>query len=151
MKYKDIIIAYSKKYNIQAELIASVINVESSYDKYALSSKGAKGLMQLMPSTAYWLASKLDMEIDEDDLFDEKININLGSFYISYLIDKFANKETAIASYNAGPSVVNKWLINKEYSEDGITLYEIPYKETKNYLKKIDRNLKYYSNKYNNI
>ena len=151
MKYKDIILAYSKEYNVKAELIASVINVESGYDKYALSNKGAKGLMQLIPSTAYWLANKLGIQIKEEDLFNEEINIKLGSYYLSYLINKFDDKSSAIASYNAGPSVVNKWLCNKNYSKDGIVLNEIPYRETRDYLKKIDRNLKYYFNKYNNI
>ena len=118
IKYKDTILLYSSKYNIKSNLIASLINAESSFNSDAVSKKGAIGLMQIMPSTAQWLAGKLEIEYSEDLLFDPDYNIKIGTFYLAYLSTKFSDTKTMLCAYNAGEGVVLKWLEDEEYSKD---------------------------------
>ena len=80
----------------------------------------------------------------ENDLFNPKINIEIGCMYLRYLINKFSIVDTALASYNAGETRVRVWLSDSNYSQDSKTLYNIPYKETKNYVKKVNNNINYY-------
>ena len=172
LKYKQEIEDASTEFNIPAQLIASVINAESGFDKNAISNKGAVGLMQIMPSTAEWVVkkmladgganvnfSKLSKNKDfstelynvadkSGELFDVKTNIRIGTYYLTYLINKFSNLETAICAFNAGEGTVANWLKNAEYSEDGAQLKKVPYKETKNYLEKVKLNLKIYEKKF---
>lgn len=150
IKYKNLIYETSQKYSLEPSLIASVINVESRYNPNAKSNKGALGLMQIKLSTAEYLIElyNIDEQITEDDLFDPNTNINFGCMYLTYLIEKFENTETALAGYNAGETRVRTWLKDEQYSSDGITLNYIPYSETNNYIKKINKNLKYYSKYY---
>ena len=143
--YKASIKNYCQQYNLQPELIASIINTESSFDQNATSSKGAIGLMQIMPSTAFWICKKNQIElISTQQLYDPDTNIKIGCLYLSYLIDKFENIDNALYAYNAGEGTVKTWLLNKNYSSDGKTLNNIPYPETENYTKKIYNNLKLY-------
>lgn len=148
MKYREEIEAYSQEFEVDPALVASVINVESGYDESAKSSKGAEGLMQILPSTGEWLTNKLGEK--NKDLFDAKNNIRLGTFYLSYLLDLFANKDLALCAYNAGQRNVQNWLSDKRYSFDGKTLFKIPFEETQNYLKKVNKNYAYYKNRYAN-
>ena len=151
MTYKEQITQYSKQYDVDAALIASIANVESGFNNNAVSNKGAIGVMQLLPSTAEWLAEKLKMSYSKDQLFDEEYNIKLGTFYLSYLISYFGNEKSAVCAYNAGQGNVKNWLANKEYSSDGKMLSKIPFKETENYLKKINKNYSFYKTKYKNV
>ena len=162
LKYKEEIEEYSDMYNLPYELVASVINVESSFDENAKSSKGAIGLMQLKYSTAKYIVeyyssndylSTNNLEnvnennislTSENDLFNPKINIEIGCMYLRYLLDKFQVLDTALASYNAGETRVRVWLSDSNYSQDSKTLYNIRYKETKYYVKKVYNNINYY-------
>lgn len=148
IKYQDEIKFYSKKYNLNSALIASVINVESGYDEEIISNKGAIGLMQLMPSTAEWVANRNGIYYNEDKLFEVSYNLNLGCYYLSYLIDYFNSEENGVCAYNAGLGNVQNWLKNKEYSQDGKKLKIIPFNETKDYLNKVYKNYHYYKNRY---
>ena len=147
LKYEYFILNSSAQFNVEPSLIASIINSESSFKKDAVSSKGAVGLMQIMPSTASMVAKQL--KLSEYDLFDEQTNIKIGTYYLSTLLSYFNNLEVAICAYNAGPSRVKSWLKNDEYSIDGKTLLNIPYKETQNYLKSVLKNIKFYQNRFN--
>ena len=144
-KFKEEVASASEEFDVEKAMIFSVINVESSFRKDAVSNKGAVGLMQLMPETAKELAKKL--EIEEYDLKKPEDNIKLGTFYLSVLKKRFDNTKTALCAYNAGPAKVSSWLADKEYSEDGKMLKKIPFKETREYIEKINKNLKYYSKK----
>lgn len=145
LKFKEEIVFCANDYKLQPEFIASVINVESSFRKNSRSNKNAIGLMQIKLSTANYLnkINNLD-EITETELFDPKTNIKYGCTYLQYLIKKFTSVNTAIAAYNAGETRVRTWLKSKEYSCDGINLNHIPYEETRNYVKKINKNIQYY-------
>lgn len=135
-KYENIVKSFSYKFSVSENLIFATIKVESNFNEKAVSSAGAVGLMQIMPRTADFIA-KLLGENNSYDLTDYKTNINFGVYYLSYLLKKFSVKNTAICAYNAGESVVNKWLKDKRCSLDGKSLEYIPYKETREYLVKI--------------
>lgn len=147
-KYITEIETYSSKYNLDVVLIQSVIKVESGYDKDVISNQGAIGLMQILPSTASEIASKLNFkEFDKEMLKIPQINIEFGCFYLRYLIDYYSgNLTNALCAYNAGLNNVNQWLNEKDYSKNGIELNQIPFKETNEYIKRINFAKKVYKN-----
>ena len=148
LKYKNLIKNYSLKYNLEYELVAGLICIESSFDNTTISSKGAVGLMQILPSTAEWLCELNNIEYNDDKLTDPEFNINLGCYYLNLLIKKFDNVDTAIVAYNAGEGTVKNWLKSEEYSNDGITLKNIPYKESREYLTKVKRCVNIYKDRF---
>lgn len=150
LAYRNIIVKYSEKHEIDPYLVASIINVESKYDKFALSPKEAKGLMQISPQTGQWSSEILEIEnYNGEDLFDPDLNIKMGTWYINRLFKEFnGNLDLVLAAYNAGSGNVNKWLVDEEYSRDGVSLHKIPFKETEDYLVRVKNSYKVYSNVY---
>jgi len=148
--YKSLIIKYSNEYNVDPFLIASIINVESRYNKDAVSKKDAKGLMQIGPNTGEWASEVLNIDnYSGEKLFDPEINIRIGTWYLNTLFKGFnEDLNLVLAAYNAGSGNVNKWLSNKDYSIDGTNLTNIPFKETEEYLVKVENNYKVYSRLY---
>lgn len=145
IKYKDIIFENCEKYEIDYALAFSIINAESKFLPNKTSSRGAIGLMQIMPSTAIFVADELGYEnFSVESLYAPEINLQFGIYYLSYLFKKFDTLEQAICSYNAGESAVRGWLKNKKYSLDSKKLNVIPYPETRNYLSKVQKNMKIY-------
>ena len=145
LKYQETISEESKNFGVEKSLIAGVIRAESRFEATAVSQKGAMGLMQLLPSTAKCLAEKLELEMfDDSQLLEPSVNIKLGTYYLSYLQDKFESPEAVLSAYNAGETIVRTWLQNQEYSIDGVSLQKIPYLETKNYVEKVISSLSVY-------
>ncbi len=149
LKYKEEIFSISKTFGLDSALIFSMVKTESSFNEKALSKKGAKGLMQLLDSTAEFVAEMQGVE--RYDIFDVKTNLSFGCCYLKYLLKKFSNLKTAIVAYNAGEGNVSGWLNNKEYSKDGRNLTKIPFKESQEYLEKIEKSLSNYKKLYKNI
>lgn len=131
---------YAKMYDVPQEIVFSVIKAESNFDKRAVSKKGAVGLMQIMEPTGEWVAQKIKMvDFKKERLFEPDVNIEIGCFYLSYLLDLYKNDQTcALAAYNAGPANVDKWLDSQK------TLDKIPFSETEEYVKKVTKNIKIY-------
>ncbi len=148
VKYKDEITISAQEFGLDPALVAAVANVESGYNSNAKSSKGAVGIMQLLPSTAKWLADNLGEQYSENLLYNPSYNIRLGSYYLSYLTKYFEDEKAAICAYNAGQTNVRSWLTNPEYSTDQTSLTKIPYPETQNYLSKVQKNIHYYQKRY---
>lgn len=142
IKFQTEISTACEKYNVSKAVVFAVINTESNFKKEAKSSKGAVGLMQIMPSTAEGLFGE---NLTEEKLQEPEVNILLGTKYLSQLIARFEEVETAVAAYNAGPTNVSKWLKDVELSDDGKTLKKIPFEETRGYVEKFQKNFKYYS------
>ncbi|MBI5454809.1 MAG: transglycosylase SLT domain-containing protein [Deltaproteobacteria bacterium] len=121
-------------------LVAAVIREESHFNPRATSPAGALGLMQLMPDTARAVSIHAgNGDFTPADLFDPSVNIELGSRYLSSLLKRFDNDVVlAVAGYNAGPEAVSKWALSlpSEYDE---FIESIPYRETRNYAKKVLR------------
>ena len=149
--YSEQVEKYAKEYNIPEYVIYAVIKVESDFDPNARSSAGACGLMQMMPETFLWLtgSSHLDEGLTADALFDPEVSIRYGSYYLLYLYRKFGyNWDTAFAAYNAGEGNVAKWLKDSEYSDGNGNLTNIPFPETKSYVKKVNSAIDTYKKLY---
>lgn len=147
--YREFVETYSEKYNVPPELIFAVIKSESKFKENALSNSGAIGLMQIMPETFSWLQTHIaDETLDEDKLKDPKINIEYGTYFLSYLSKKYRDEKVQLSAYNAGIGTVERWLKNKEYSSDGKTLKKIPYKETENYVSDVLKSREKYKKLY---
>lgn len=118
--YRELVSAAASRYGVDAELISSVMEVESHFDAKAVSPKNARGLMQLLPQTAARLGVK--------DIFDPQQNIEAGTRYLKELLDLYKNNLTlALAAYNAGPDKVQK------YGDVP------PYRETVSYVNQVKR------------
>lgn len=134
----DIIKEASDRYNSDPLVIISIIREESRFDPEARSIAGALGLMQLMPQTAYSIAKKINFTVTKPvHIYDVKTNINLGSYYIGRLVNEFNSLPLAIASYNAGENAVKKWQKANEYKSYDEFIEDIPYDETRNYVKRV--------------
>ena len=154
MIYVDIIYAASLEFEVPQYIIYATIKVESDFDQYAESSAGAIGLMQMMPDTFEWLTSDehLAENLSRKKLEDPETSIRYGTYYLSYLYRKFDyNWNTAFAAYNGGEGNVAEWLQSSKYSDMNGNLTDIPFKETKNYVKKINSAIKTYQNLYPEI
>jgi soluble lytic murein transglycosylase-like protein len=117
--YDDVILEHAKLNNVRPDLVRAVIQVESAFNPYARSPKGALGLMQLMPATA--------RELGVANPFNVVENVRGGVIYLRRLLDRYGNNEQlALAAYNAGPGAVDKY---------GETVP--PYRETQNYVSRI--------------
>ena len=106
------IVRAARRHGLDPLLLASVIQVESRFNPYAISTAGARGLMQLMPDTASWL---LDRELKPDALYSGPLNIELGSAYLRQLMERFDGDLTqALLAYNAGPGVARSLVRNSK-------------------------------------
>ena len=146
VKYQEYVEIYSSEYSVDKALIYAVINCESGFDPEAVSAAGALGLMQITPETFRWLQTKDDTDETLADavLYDPETNIKYGVLLLSLNIQEFGNVHTALASYNAGRGKVAEWLADERYSTDSRTLISIPYPETANYVKKVEKKYKTY-------
>ena len=139
---------YANEYNVDEYLIYAIIKAESNFEPDAVSHRGAKGLMQLMYSTAEDISKRIDIELNEDNVLDPDININLGTKYISMLIQKYNNINLALAAYNAGSGNVDGWIEKGTLKSDGSDIENVPFTETNNYIRKILRDYEIYKNIY---
>jgi soluble lytic murein transglycosylase len=132
------ITTYSHKYNLDPAWIYAIVRQESAFFNDAISHAGARGLMQLLPSTAKTLIKQYDIAYDgENSLHNPEINIPLGTAYLQDLKRRTKdNTILATASYNAGPTRVSKWYPQKTLDAD-VWIETIPYKETREYIKNV--------------
>ena len=133
LKYAENVKNNAARYNLDESLVFAVIKAESGFDKDKVSSKGAVGLMQIMPETAEYV-SKEFFSGRKFDLTNPGDNIELGCFYLAYLAEKFDNREEILAAYNAGEGNVKLW---KNEKGAPLTENDIPFPETKSYVKRV--------------
>lgn len=150
IKYSEYVCTYANEYNIDPYMVFSVIKAESNFNAEAKSHKNALGLMQITPPTAGWIAQKMGIEnFEEEKLLDPELNIRMGCWYLDNLRIEFKGDiNLVLAAYNGGRGNVKKWLRNNQYSRDGKTLYNIPFKETDEYVKKVNANYNIYFKLY---
>ena len=122
--YQPLIERYAAEYNLRPAFVAAIIRNESSFRTDAESSVGARGLMQLMPDTAEWIAGKIgDSNYSFDHLYDAETNIRYGCWYLNYLSKLFRGDAVLVSSaYHAGQTTVTRWLSDKGISSDGVTI-----------------------------
>lgn len=143
-EYQDLIVKYANENELEQCLVMAVIKTESNFVEDAHSGK-ASGLMQLTDDTADWIASKMKTDADKINLMNPKDNIKMGCYYLRYLIDYYnGNVDVALAAYNGGMGNVDKWLQDERYSDDGVNLKYIPFKETREYVKKVNNECEVY-------
>ncbi len=132
LQHEDIIRQQAAEKDVPADLIAAVIYTESRF-RDQTSHAGARGLMQITPSTAKVIESLSGGQTFKfEDLSDPDINIRYGTFYLHYLIQKFGDNEiAALAAYNAGETNVANW------GGSSLSLDDIPFPETRDYVENV--------------
>ena len=148
-KYEEYVYTYSHELGIDPLLTYAIIKTESNFDEKAISSSGARGLMQLMEKTAEEQAKKINIEYATEILYNPEMNLKLGLNYFNTLLDYFKqNYILAFAAYNAGLGNVEKWISNGIIKEDGSDVENIPFKETNMYVRKVIKNYEIYKKLY---
>ncbi len=148
--YTEFVEKYADEYGLTPSLVYALIRTESEFNPDAVSSAGAKGLMQLTDATFEWVQTRTPEkeELPVKELFDPETNIRYGTYYLLLLSQQFSEQDTFLAAYNAGPGRVKGWLENAAYSDDGLTLREIPYAETAGYVTAVKRSQEMYRELY---
>ncbi len=149
--YGDIVLAEAHTQKIDPFLVLALIWQESHFSTYAGSSAGAQGLMQLMPATARWVASKIGGPDPSDKLLLPNLNIHLGMAFLKMNLDFFKGGTTeALAAYNAGYSRAVRW--RSLYGNDEALLVEaMPIEETRDYVKRVVAQEEYYRQLYRGV
>ena len=149
MRYEAEIRQAAEEFSLDPAYVASVALAESSFDAEAVSSVGAIGLMQIMPSTGEWIAGKLDEAFDAQRLYEPSVNLRYGCWYLRFLLDRYdGDMRTASTAYHQGQGRVDEWLQDPEYSEDGKTLSVISSSVTDTYVNRIMENYAHYQELY---
>ncbi|MBQ3507464.1 MAG: lytic transglycosylase domain-containing protein [Clostridia bacterium] len=137
-EYAEYVETYSQKYGVPESLVFAVIHTESSFDSGAVSPAGAVGLMQMTPDTFKWLTDEILFDhLESGMLYDPETNIKYGTYLLSRYYDRYGDWELVFAAYNGGPGNLDKWLEDPEYSDGEGGLKKIPFRETRNYVKKV--------------
>lgn len=149
MPYQEIVVAYAEEVGIEPLLIWSVMRAESRYDPRATSYAGARGLMQIIPTTQDWISQQLDLNLSPGDIYVPEINIWLGAWYLRYLLDQFdGDIELAIPAYNGGPENVQSWLDDAMVQSRDDFIRWIGFGETREYLERVSINYWIYQQIY---
>lgn len=152
LEYKTLIVEESDKYNIDPVLVSSIIYEESKFKADAKSKAGAIGLMQLMPSTAQWAAKKMGYgRMTEERLFDAKINIKIGIWYLNYLFEKYQREDLVIAAYNSGHQNVDKWMKQQGILKNDNKKLKIVFGETRDFVRRVQETRKTYEKVYGEL
>jgi len=150
--FSEIVKGYSAKYNVDEFIVYSIIREESRFQKYAVSPAGAIGLMQLIPDTGRSTAKEAGISgYNTDMLYVPRVNIELGIAYFKKVLEEFGgNVHLALASYNAGPYNVTSWLLKLPALDLDEFVEEIPFQETRNYVRRVLRSYGVYKALYDN-
>ena len=135
LRHEDIIRQQSEAKELDPSLVAAVIYAESRF-RDQTSHAGARGLMQITPHTARYIARLSGgTTFEQGDLATPQINISYGTYYLRYLLDRYSeNKVLALAAYNGGEGNVDRWIGQASTTERGFAIDEIPFAETRHYV-----------------
>jgi len=137
--YRDTTFFYANQYNVDPFLLVAMMKTESNFDDRAVSDRGARGLMQIMPETGQWIARQIgEPAISTEKLLDPETSIKLGAWYIADLGKEFnGDVVLVLAAYNGGLGNVRDWLARKHLSGGEEKIDEIPFPETRHYVRKV--------------
>ncbi len=141
--YKEYVLKYAEKYDIDPCYIFAVIRTESSFNEQAESEVGARGLMQIMPDAFDWIKFRLedDRGLTFDDMYTAEYNIEYGTYMLSFLYDMFGSYELASAAYHQGMNAVQGWIddgtIDPEHFSVDENLDDMPSDLTQDYIYKV--------------
>ncbi len=150
IKYEENVKEIAQETGIDELLIYSIIKAESGFESNVKSTSGAIGLMQVMLPTAEEIAEELGIQdLTEEKLYEAETNIKIGTHYFAMLLKEYDNElNLAIIAYNAGMGNVNTWIAEGIINEAGTDIENIPFTETKMYVKKILQNYEIYKEIY---
>lgn len=139
LEYAGAIRDAARRYDLEPSLVAAVVYAESRFDEHARSSQGAVGLMQVLPETAEQIADESGgVTFTTEDLEDPRINVRYGSYYLRQALDAYdGDVRAAVASYNAGMGAVDEWVAAARAEGRKLRPHDIPYPETRAYVKKV--------------
>jgi soluble lytic murein transglycosylase len=148
--YLNEIEQWSEKRQLNPLLVTALIRQESRFETKVRSTAGATGLMQVLPNTAKWIAPQIKFDTKKIDLQNPNNNIMFGTWYLDHTHQQYGNSSLlAIASYNAGPGNVSKWLPTLPKEDPDEFVESIPFDETKNYVRQVFGNYWNYLRLYN--
>jgi soluble lytic murein transglycosylase len=143
--YSATVEAAAVEFDLDPLLIWAIMRQESRFDPEALSYVGARGLMQVMPSTQDWIAEQMGEHIPPGDAFTAPANVRLGAWFLRFLLDYFdGDLELAIAAYNGGAGSVDRWRSDPLVSDRDDLLRWIGFGETREYLAHVALNYRVY-------
>ena len=147
--YRDVLQSHIRDNGLDEAWVYGLMRQESRFATSAKSNVGASGLMQIMPSTARWIAKKLGLKSYRDDLLHQlDTNLKLGTYYMKNVLSSLDDSPVlASAAYNAGPGRARKWRGNQSL-EGAIYAETIPFDETRDYVKKVMSNTNYYAKQF---
>ncbi len=146
--YQAGLATYAQEYNLNSLLVTALIRQESRFEPEIRSSVGATGLMQVMPATGAWIAAQ--MGVKNFQLTNPRDNLRFGVWYLDYTHRTYNNNSIlAIASYNAGPGNVANWVKRFGFGDPDVFIEQIPFAETRHYVKAVFGNFWNYSRLYN--
>jgi soluble lytic murein transglycosylase len=132
------VVQAAERAGLDPYLVAAVVREESSYYPQAVSRAGARGLMQLMPATAQPMAAVRGWPFRDGYLLDDPVaNIQIGTSFLAGLMREFGDPRLALAAYNAGPGNTRKWWKARRNDDVDVWVEQIPFDETRNYVKKV--------------
>lgn len=144
IRYAAEIGRWSRAAGVDPYLTAALIQVESGFRADVVSPKGAVGLMQIMPGTAQWIGERNNIGVEAPaDLFDPDRNIQLGTLYLAYLLERFATEAAALAAYNGGQGNVSRWLREGVWDGQLESAHHIPFAETRTFVRKLQFTTKF--------
>jgi peptidoglycan lytic transglycosylase len=138
LRHEDIIRQQAEAKKLDPALVAAVIFAESKF-RDQTSSTGAKGLMQIQPETAKFIAQRSGgTAFEVADLGSPQINIQYGAYYLRYLMDRYGeNKVLAVAAYNGGETNVDRWIVDSGRRGKAFRVEDIPFPETRAYVNRV--------------
>ena len=143
--FRKDVVAQSREIGLDPAYVYGLIRQESRFIMDARSHVGASGLMQIMPATARWTAKKIGMDYKQSMITDRDVNLKLGTAYLKLVLDDFQGSQAmAAAAYNAGPGRPRRWR-DGPLLEPAAWAENIPFTETRDYVKKVLSNAVYYS------
>lgn len=149
MRFKEHVEHYAAARGLDPYLVAALIRQESTFNPRVRSRANARGLMQILPSTGRSLARRERRPYRLSDLYDPEINIRYGTRYLKEVLDRFQGRvDYALASYNAGPHRVRRWTEMDMSLDPEVFIEEIPFDETRGYVKLVLRNEMLYRRLY---
>jgi len=148
--YRELLQEHIREHGLEEAWVYGLMRQESRFVSSAKSNVGAAGLMQIMPATARWVASKLGLKSYRNKLIhDLDTNLRLGTYYMKSILSQFDESPVlATAAYNAGPRRAREWRGDRPM-EGAIYTETIPFEETRDYVKKVMSNTVYYATQFN--
>lgn len=142
----DLIFQLAGEHNVDPYLVFAIIRAESKFETAAQSPVGARGLMQIMPETAAWIASQQGITgFKPEQLHDPELNISFGCWYLNNLNQEFEGRlPIVLAAYNAGRGTVKEWIVKDQWDGSPRELDKIPFDETREYVKSVLKNYEAY-------